>query len=531
MNESTSHLELELRISHKPVIVVLVVMGLVLIFVGDPLPDTIYRSRVLYLAVFCYGASTIAWLLDSWRSWVGRWFTVMILVVMICLGNGWLAAPGFLTLLVIPTVLAGALIGLTAAAVTVVGETALLLALSKSAVMGTDTVNTVIALAGVWATFGVMWAAGRRMHWVAGWSREYSDRAQCLLEEARDRKVEQLQILGDLATANLQLKRLNLLAQGLRQEADDARMAKQQFVANVSHELRMPLNMITGFSEMILQVPETYGGTIPPALLADLTVIHRNAEHLADLIDDVLDLSQIEAGEMALTKEHVQLHEIVEVAVLAVHPLFSSKGLYLKSEIVEDMPSIYCDRTRIREVLLNLLSNAGRFTQSGGVHLRVWREGGDILVSVADTGSGIAAENMSRLFQPFQQVDGSIRRRYGGTGLGLSISKQFIELHGGTIWVESEEDVGTTIFFRLPLTSPISTSSDFSRWLDPLWEYAERTRPSMAQQADVRPRLVVFETGDSLQRLITRYWDGVEIASVTSIEAAREELRPGPSDQ
>lgn len=529
MNESTSSLESELRISHKPVIAILVVIGLVLVFVGDPQPDPTYRSRVLYLAVFRYGASAIAWLLDSWNSWVGRWFTITMLVVMVCLGNSWLAAPGFLTLLVIPTALAGALIGLTAGAVTVVGETALLLALSESAAMGTDTVTIVIALVGVWATSGVMWVAGRRMQWVAEWSREYSERAQCLIEESLDRRVEQQQNLDDLAAANLQLKRLNLLAQGLRQEADDARRAKQQFVANVSHELRTPLNMITGFSEMILQVPDTYGGTIPPPLLADLSVIHRNAEHLADLIDDVLDLSQIDAGQMALTKQHVQFHEMAEVATMAVRPLFDSKSLYLKTEIAEDLPPVFCDRTRIREVLLNLLSNAGRFTDSGGVQLRAWRDGRDIVVSVGDTGRGIAANDMSRLFQPFQQVDGTIRRRYGGTGLGLSISKQFVELHGGRIWVESEEGTGTTVFFRVPLTPPMPTSDDFSRWLDPHWEYAEHTRPATAHNGTVRPRFVLFEMGDSLRRLVTRYWDGVEIVHVTSMERAREELSRVPA--
>ena len=245
-----------------------------------------------------------------------------------------------------------------------------------------------------------------------------------------------------------------MIAQGLRQAADEARRAKEEFVANVSHELRTPLNMVIGFTQMIVDAPEAYSSHLPAALVADLNVILRNSQHLSNLIDDVLDLSQIEAGQMALTRENVAIREIVEAAMLAVRPLFDSKKLYLRAEIPADLPSLFCDRTRVREVLLNLLSNAGRFTERGGVTVRSWQQAQDLLVSVSDTGRGIAAADMTRLFQPFQQGDSSIRRRYGGTGLGLSISKRFIELHDGDIKVESVEGMGTTFTFRLPLTSP-----------------------------------------------------------------------------
>jgi len=165
---------------------------------------------------------------------------------------------------------------------------------------------------------------------------------------------------------------INRLADGLRQEAEEARRAKEQFVANVSHELRTPLNMIIGFSEMILNAPQTYGaspsgGRLPPALLADLAVSLRNAQHLASLIDDVLDLSQIEAGQMALVRARVALPEVIEEALVAVRPLFESKGLSLRADLENGLPEVSGDRTRIREVLLNLLSNAGRFTEQGRV--------------------------------------------------------------------------------------------------------------------------------------------------------------------
>jgi signal transduction histidine kinase len=167
----------------------------------------------------------------------------------------------------------------------------------------------------------------RPLQIVGEWAWSAYGRSQQLLDDAQDTQLRLNQMLDDLTSANTRLVRLNRLADGLRQEAEEARRAKEQFVANVSHELRTPLNMIIGFSEMILNAPQAYGasssgGRLPPALLADLAVILRNARHLASLIDDVLDLSQIEAGQMALVRERVALSEVVEEALVAVRPLF-----------------------------------------------------------------------------------------------------------------------------------------------------------------------------------------------------------------
>jgi signal transduction histidine kinase/CheY-like chemotaxis protein len=529
MNESTASFEPDLRISHKWVLIVLVLLGQALYLLSDVLPDTTTQLRLTVLATLLYALAASVWLLDRWKPWLGRWFMIAALVAMIYLGNSWLDVPGFLTLMVIPTALAATLISLPAATMTAFGQTVLLLLLPNLTTPNINLAAIIIAVLAIWAMLGVMYAAYHPIHEVADWSWGYFQQAQISLEEAQDHKVELEQALDDLAQANLQLTRLNSLAQGLRQAAEDARAAKEEFVANVSHELRTPLNMITGFSEMILQTPKIYGAKIPSRLLADLTVIYRNAKHLADLVDDVLDLSQIEAGQMALTKEHVQIQEIIEGATVAVRPLFDSKGLYLKTDVQDNLPLIFCDRTRIREVLLNLLSNAGRFTEQGGVQVRVWLEESNIAVSVADTGSGIATEDISKLFQPFQQIDTSIRRHYGGSGLGLNISKRFIELHGGKIWVESEKGIGTTFFFQLPVASPQPLDSDFMRGFIPDWEYIQRTRPSKAPKAQVQPRFVVLERGDSVQRLLARYLDKVEIVPVTNLEEAVVELSGSPS--
>jgi CheY-like chemotaxis protein len=300
-------------------------------------------------------------------------------------------------------------------------------------------------------------------------------------------------------------------------------------VANVSHELRTPLNMVIGFSETILDSPTLYGAPIPPALLADLAVIHRNAEHLSSLIDDVLDLNQMETGDMTLSKELVAYPQVVDAALTAVRPLFDSKNLYLYAEIAGDLPPIYCDPLRIREVLMNLLSNAGRFTEVGGVCVRVWLESGQLHTSVTDTGLGIAPDKLPNLFQPFYQVDSSIRRRFGGTGLGLSISKRFVELHAGKISVESCAGEGTTFSFRIPAAPPQTWPVHPRQKMVEGWEFYARTGPSTLPSAAQQPHYLVVDPSQTLARLLRRADLGGEVNAVRSLEEAVAALAAFPA--
>ncbi len=387
----------------------------------------------------------------------------------------------------------------------------------------------VVAMMGVWGMVGLILLTQRPFSTAVQWSWSSYERSRNLLEQARDSQVRLKETLADLAEANLQLTRLDRTVQGLRQAAEEARRAKEEFVANVSHELRTPLNMIIGFTELIVQTPHVYGSRIPQNLLADLDVILRNSQHLSRLIDDVLDLSQVETGQVVLVKERVLLHEVIAAAVTAVHPLFASKGLSLEMDVPQDLPGILCDPTRIRQVVLNLLSNAGRFTERGGVRIRAWQEGGSIMVSVADTGPGISPDAVSKVFEPFQQLDASIRRRYGGSGLGLSISKRFIELHQGQIWLESEEGRGTTFFFSLPIDPPTPVESRPSRWINPYLQYEERIRPSRVSAPVLRPRFVVSESGDVLQRLLSRYVGNAEVAATEDLQQALQEALHTPA--
>jgi len=428
--------------------------------------------------------------------------------------------------LALPVGLSAVLIGASAGAVAAFAcSVALLFGVSQI-----DAASRAVAVANLWATLGMIWLSSRPLLLARQWFEESYQESRAALEKSRDYQFQLRQALDDLKDANHQLSQLHRLAHNLRAQAEEARRSKEQFVANVSHELRTPLNMIVGFIEMAMNSPETYGPNIPQTLLADLEIVLRNSRHLSSLIDDVLDLSQIETGQMALMRERSALHELVAAAAEAVQPLYDSKGLYLQTQVPEDLPALDCDRIRIRQVLLNLMSNAGRFTERGGVRVRAWQDEDHVIVSVADTGPGIKADAFDEVFKPFQQLDGSVRSHWTGSGLGLSISKHFVELHQGRMWLESEPGQGATFYFRLPREEPISAAADgMMRWFSPYSTYVERSHiPSLPAAAN-RPRLIVVEDGSALIRLLARYLDNAELAPVTSAEEALKAIEAFPA--
>ena len=418
--------------------------------------------------------------------------------------------------------------GMIVALVWWLGRAALMPPLSTSYSLGAIVGGLLAGLLG--------WAATSALFTVTRWSLYSFEQARRKVDEAEQQRVDLKQAQQDLVLANQELTRLSDRLQAMYQVAEEARQVKEAFAANVSHELRTPLNMIIGFSEMITQSPQVYGGELPATLLADIAAIQRNSQHLAKLVDDVLDLSQIEAGRMALSKEWASVHEMVETAALTTRALFDSKGLYLHVDVPLDLPTLFCDSTRVRQVVINLLSNAGRFTEKGGVQIHAWQDQESIVVSIADTGPGIAAGDQKRLFEPFQQLDNSIRRRHGGSGLGLSISRRFVEMHGGKMWLESEVGVGTTIYFSLPLEAPpaaelVEGQDNVKRWFNPYdeYEYRARTRRSRAPTPELVPHFVVLERGRTLQQMFSRYMDGVTITPVQDADEARQALERSPA--
>lgn len=484
------------------------------------------QSILTTAAIFALTA--IIWKLRQWHYLIAASFLVLGGIALDLYVIAKSGSDVALVLLAIPVGLATLTISRAAGTITASLCTALLLFMPFPTLIDPAPTTQIITLIMLWSTFLMLWLTLNPLLTAVRWAWSSYEHSHILLEQARTTHVQLHETLEDLADANLQLTRLNRQAQGLRQVAEDERRAKQEFVANVSHELRTPLNMIVGFCEMITKAPETYGD-VPRSLLADLAVVLRNGQHLSNLIDDVLDLSQIVANQMALSKQIVALEDIIAAVTVAVRPLFESKGLYLHTEISEDLPTLLCDRTRIHEVLLNLLSNAGRFTEQGGVKIHAHQQENNVIVSVQDTGPGIAHQDKSRIFRPFQQLDGSIRRRYGGTGLGLSISKSFVELHGGQMWMESEIGTGTTFFFSLPLTSPAPPEAPAGRWITPGWEYLQRTHPPRMPEVKLRPRLVISEPGQALHRLLSRYLDDMEIVSVPNLEHAIQEIHQVPA--
>jgi CheY-like chemotaxis protein len=227
---------------------------------------------------------------------------------------------------------------------------------------------------------------------------------------------------------------------------------KTQFLANMSHELRTPLNSIIGFSRVILKGID---GPVNETQSQDLTAIHHAGLHLLGLINDILDVSKIEAGKMELTFGDADLREIVRGVMSTAAGLVKDKPIELISHVPEDLPLLQADSIRVRQILLNLISNAAKFTDQGQIELSVSLvddvDPPEMLLSVADTGPGIAPADQAKLFEPFSQVDSSPTRKTGGTGLGLSICRHLVELHGGTIWVESQPGKGSAFFFTLPL--------------------------------------------------------------------------------
>jgi len=237
----------------------------------------------------------------------------------------------------------------------------------------------------------------------------------------------------------------------LKVAAEEANQAKSQFLANMSHELRTPLNAIIGYSEMLIEEADDLGaGEMRP----DLEKIRTAGNHLLGLINEVLDLSKIEAGRMEVFREAFDVAVFVRDVASTVQPLIATKGNTLEIKVAEDVGELVTDATKTRQIMLNLLSNASKFTERGTIRFVVDRymtSGGPwIRFAVIDSGIGMTEEHQTRLFQPFMQADASTTRKYGGTGLGLAISKRFCEMMGGAIYVRSELGRGTSFFVELP---------------------------------------------------------------------------------
>jgi signal transduction histidine kinase/CheY-like chemotaxis protein len=301
--------------------------------------------------------------------------------------------------------------------------------------------------------------------------------------------------------------------------AEAASKAKSQFLANMSHELRTPLNAIIGYSEMLQEEADDLG---TPEIKPDLQKIHGAGKHLLGLINDILDLSKIEAGKMTLYLETFEVQTLLNEVAATVQPMINKNGNQLTLEVAPEIGSMRADVTKVRQALFNLLSNASKFTDKGSITLRARRQGADLVFDVIDSGIGMTPEQVGRLFQAFAQADASTSKKYGGTGLGLALSRKFCQIMGGDLTVASEAGKGSTFTATIPAQ---------------VIEVAEETVPAVSTPAaeipstGSGPLILVIDDDVTVQDLLRRSLnrDGFRVETAadgaTGLARARE-LRP-----
>jgi len=361
---------------------------------------------------------------------------------------------------------------------------------------------------------GLSWLVTNTLFTALQWARTMQRRADELLEEAQNNQAELKRTLKSLELATYQVERSNQELEIAKAHAEEARRMKEQFAANISHELRTPLNLILGFSEMMYFSPEVYGDVQWPATLRrDIYQIHHSSVHLLEMIDDILDLSRFEMAHFTLNKELTAIEPLLRGAADVASALLRGRPIALTLSIEPGLPALDIDPTRIRQVALNLLSNAQRFTQRGTISVGAARAGDEVVISVSDTGAGIPPDQLSRVFEEFYQVDGSLRRSHEGAGLGLAICRQFVEAHDGRIWVESEVGKGSTFYVALPIPGAL-----------PPIARPQLVNPLKGPALKDLPCVLVVDPDPAVATLIGRHVNGYDFATVANEDNLAEHI-------
>ena len=379
------------------------------------------------------------------------------------------------------------------------------------AAAGNGHISNAVMLAGglvSWVSACLFWLTARPVAVTLEWAwQSYAD-AREKQDQLRQQRGELNRTVKSLNEAYDRLERVNYELERARQAANQARQLKSQFAVNVSHEIRTPLNLIIGYGEMMVSAPQSYDGQmLPTAYREDAVAIYRNAKHLSDLVDDILDLSQVDAGRMALHREIVPLERIIAEAVETVQVLFAQKGLALTSKLPPQLPPIFADRTRLRQILINLFTNAWRFTDQGGVEVQAVIDDRDFVITVADTGIGIAPEDLPHVFDEFWQGSDP-HHQAGGSGVGLALSKRFVEMHNGSVSVSSKVGEGTTFVLTIPRSTTIADMP-----LPTPWETWARVRAPGIE----RPSVAVVTKEKDIVALFERYFDNYTIIPLNDV--------------
>lgn len=510
----------ELQASPKPVFAIVLLFGCLLFIAIEILPvPWEFTNTALSVYLFMFFYSIIGWVLDDWNSLVGRWFAFIGLTCLIFLFSNWLKIPEILVFEIFPIALLANTISLTSALVSTILEILILFGLLRLPMLNLHSSTVIITSIALSLMLGMIYAIYQPLNKLTEWLSTYFDQTQRFLKDARERKVELEQVSESVANANRQLVLANKKMAMLSKIAEDAQKAKTVFVANVSHEFRTPLNMIIGLIDLMMRTPDIYDVVLSPKMRDDLSVIFRNCEHLSNMINDVLDLTRIETGRLALYREWVDLEETIRKGVSVVRPLLETKHLSIDLVFSTNLPKVYCDRIRIQQVVLNLLSNAARFTETGGITVKVDQEASKVLVEVTDTGPGIAPDDAEKIFEPFWQGKEPVWHAKGGSGLGLSLSREFVQLHGGKMWFNSSPGKGTSFYFNIPFAPLEDPASGAIRNLED-WVWMEDSFKSSkvsSQDSVVKPRTLIFDKSEILYPRFQRYSDQIDFVNLTDL--------------
>ncbi|MCL4266045.1 MAG: response regulator [Anaerolineae bacterium] len=487
------------QLTTRIALLALVTAQLMLLFYDPPVS---FPLDMLFYWTGLTGLCLLALVLNTRRPrWARRllaWgLAAALAVMMVLFPVAWLPFVGAILIFVTAVLVSGGEV----VTVVIVGGTAVWLTNQGSRVYDLTGVLTVLALA-----LAAAWLTARQLTITLDWVWHMNQRAAALLDTTRSQQA-------DLRLVNKSLKIVNDLREHAENELllahkqlREAQRLKEQFAANISHELRTPLAIILGFSEVMVLSPEVYGSeSWPPKLMRDIYQIYRNSRHLLGMIDDILDLSRFEMVGFTLHKEPTTLGPLLQETAAIVTNLFeSSPDIALRLEIPADLPVLEVDQTRVRQVVLNLLNNARRYTETGVVTLRAQTTVDEVIIQVQDTGPGIAPEQLANIFTEFYQVDHSLSREHGGAGLGLAICQRFVEAHDGRIWAKSEPGIGSTFAFSLPLPHHRPLPKPY------------QTRPIEPLPQTIRPYLLAADPDPLVISLMQRHLTEFEIIPMGS---------------
>ena len=500
-------------------------------FVAYVFGSTQLEYEFMHTVLAAFGICCLVMLMHSFHPALGGWTLVTGMIALVMFLIQLWQLPGLLHLLVLPVVLSFVLLKIPAGLLS--AATASLLVANFTRIFPAlflAALDRTVLYITIWLAALVMGAIFAGIERLMRQASEDYDRMQSLLENSRLNQVQLSEALDDLAHANRQLSLLYDKNISLRKISEEATQAKTNYIARVSHEIRTPLNMILGITESIIENEEVYEGEVPLDLLDDIRIIQRNSGHLLSLVNDVLDLTRAETSQLVLHREWIDLAVEIAKSVEIVVPLARKKHIELHADLPAALPTVFCDATRIRQVILNLVSNAVRYTEQGRVSISARWDEKWLIVSVEDTGAGIDPEDAERVFEPFYRGKAGASQQAAGSGLGLSVSRQLVELHGGKIWLESRPGRGSTFFFRLPLAQEEPAVRSPVRFVNEQWIWVERKRERTAAfTPSQQKKMILYAVDDQILDYIQQANPQFEVVRVKTIAGLIDEFRMAPS--